>query len=485
MKVVGGRAFPVETPPPHRGGRNWLFVRLDTDSGISGYGEVLMTQSAFRLGVQARLLTDLVDQYVVGFDPYDIEAMFNRIYALAGYSRYPDHTKLGLLSAIEMACWDIVGKDTRQPVHRLLGGKVRDRLRSYTYISSDDTSTGGVQSNHDLWHSPEEVAARARHYRDLGFSALKLDPFITRLLGDHTQGQIEPVQYSLRAMENAEATIGAIRDAVGSDCDILIGTHGQMTAAGAIRVAKRLEQFDPLWFEEPVPPENVAEMAKVARATSIPITTGERLTTKYEFARVVAHEAAAIFNLDVGLVGGILEAKKIAAIAEAAYLQISPHVYSGPLIAAASIQLGLCCPNFLIMESIERFDGFSAEIVDPPIEWREGFIVPSDRPGLGHDLREDVAEEYAPQEKDREPVPRLAVAFHGGGCWRFLAPAQAACSAVPAFIGSVNDNAGPKARRHRSAVLTDSLIGVATPERQLIRRRGAIGLRTQDRRRRV
>jgi galactonate dehydratase len=141
-----------------------------------------------------------------------------------------------------------------------------------------------------------------------------------------------------------------------------------------------------------------------AASRRIPITTGERLTTKYDFAQLIAAEAAAIFNLDVGQVGGILEAKKVAALAEAHYLQISPHVYNGPVNAAASVQVAICCPNFLIMESIERFEGFHAELIDPPLEWVDGYVIPSARPGLGHDLNEDLARRYAP---GRDPGPTL------------------------------------------------------------------------------
>jgi galactonate dehydratase len=147
-----------------------------------------------------------------------------------------------------------------------------------------------------------------------------------------------PLQFSLSAAATAERVIGAIRDEVGNDCDIIIGTHGQMTAAGALRIAQRLERFDPLWYEEPCPPENIAALAEVARRTTIPVATGERLTTKFDFARLIEHRAAAIFNFDVGQVGGILESKKIAGMAEAHYLQVAPHVYGGPLIAAAALQ---------------------------------------------------------------------------------------------------------------------------------------------------
>jgi galactonate dehydratase len=394
VKITGVRAFPVETPPPHHGGRGWLFLRLDTDAGIAGYGEPMLLASAFRLSVVTAMVEDLVRHHLVGHDPADVEALFERVYGRAGYSHYPEQTKLAILSGLEMACWDIVGKDLGRPVHRLLGGRVRDRVRTYTYLYPDP---GSASTTQQLWQDPEACAERARHYAGLGFTGVKLDPFGAVVTADQGLGQVLPVQYSLPALERAEATIRAIREAVGSACDILVGTHGQMTAAGAIRLARRLEPYDPLWLEEPVPPENAAEMARVARQTSIPITTGERLTTKFDFARLISHQAAAIFNLDVGQVGGILETRKIAGMAEAHYLQISPHVYGGPLIAAASVQVALCCPNFLIMESIERFEGVHAELIEPPLEWREGSIVPSERPGLGHELREEVAARLAPR----------------------------------------------------------------------------------------
>ena len=182
-----------------------------------------------------------------------------------------------------------------------------------------------------------------------------------------------------------------IREAVGDQCDLLIGTHGQPNTAGAIRLAERLEPYHPLWLEEPVPPENLDEMAKVARSTKIPIATGERLATKYEFATLFAKQAAAIIQPALGRVGGILEAKKIAGMAEAHYVQIAPHLYCGPVEAVANIQIATCSPNFLIQESIERFDGFHAEILKKPIQWEDGYIIPPTAPGLGIELDEEVA----------------------------------------------------------------------------------------------
>ena len=399
MKVTGFEVFPVVCPPPFRGGRSWLFVRLDTDSGVHGYGEMMLLGTGFRLPVMALMMADVIEQAVVGHDPYDTELLFDKVYGRAGYSHYPELTKLGILSAIEMACWDIIGKDCGQPVYKLLGGQMRDRVRTYTYIYDDPAARAGEGSplSRDVWLDPAYAAARARHYVDLGFTAIKVDPFSLVLTDDQSLGQNVPLQFSLSAADTAERVIGAIRDEVGAAADIIIGTHGQMTAAGALRIAERLAKFDPLWYEEPCPPENMQALAEVARRTTIPIATGERLTTKFDFARLIEHRAAAIFNYDVGQVGGILEAKKIASMAEAHYVQVAPHVYGGPLIAAAALQLSLCSPNFLIMEGIERFDGVHAEFVDAPFEWHDGYLLPPSAPGLGVNLREDVARSHAPQ----------------------------------------------------------------------------------------
>jgi 2-dehydro-3-deoxyphosphogalactonate aldolase len=165
-----------------------------------------------------------------------------------------------------------------------------------------------------------------------------------------------------------------------------------MTTSSAIRLARRLEQFDPLWFEEPVPPENVDEMARVARHTTIPIATGERLTTKYEFATVLKAQSASILQMALGRVGGILEAKKIAGMAEAHYAQIAPHLYCGPIEGAANAQIAACSPNFLLLESIQTWGGFHGEILKTPMQWEDGYVIPSEAPGIGVELDEAVAE---------------------------------------------------------------------------------------------
>jgi 2-dehydro-3-deoxyphosphogalactonate aldolase len=167
-----------------------------------------------------------------------------------------------------------------------------------------------------------------------------------------------------------------------------------MTPSSAIRLAKRLEPYDPLWLEEPTPPDNVLAMARVAHATSIPIATGERLTTKYEFAQLLIHNAASILQMALGRVGGILETKKIAGMAEAHHAQIAPHLYCGPIEGAANIQIATCSPNFLILESIQRWEGFHAEILKEPVIWEDGYVIPPPRPGLGVELNEEVAAQH-------------------------------------------------------------------------------------------
>jgi galactonate dehydratase len=236
----------------------------------------------------------------------------------------------------------------------------------------------------NVYINPELAAERAAEYVKRGFTAVKFDP-----VGPYSAFDLR--QLSLEALEHAEKFVMLLRDAVGSKCDLLIGTHGQMTASSAVRLAKRLEKYDSLWFEEPVPPENMEEMARVARATSIPIATGERLASKYGFARLLKKQAASILQMALGRVGGILEAKKITGMAEAHYAQIAPHLYCGPIEGAANIQIDTCSPNFLIQEGIETWGGFHCEILKESIHWREGYIIPPTKPGLGVELDEEVA----------------------------------------------------------------------------------------------
>ena len=336
MKITDIETFVVGNPPPHFGGRYWIFVKLTTDSNVVGYGEVYSVP--FDPNVVKVMIEDVASRFLIGEDPHHIECFWRRAYG-AGYTLRPDVSMMGIVSGLEMACWDIIGKEAGKPVYKLLGGRVHDRLRSYTYLYPEPGDPGPDEGGH-VYSDPALAAKRALAYMEQGFTAVKFDP-----AGPYSV--FDPRQLSLDDLERSERFVKLIREAVGSKADLLFGTHGQLTTSGAIRLAKRLEPYDPLWFEEPVPPENPKEMARLARQTSIPIATGERLTTKYEFAEVLETQAASILQMALGRVGGILEAKKIAGMAEAHYAQIAPHLYCGPIEAAANIQLATCSPQFL------------------------------------------------------------------------------------------------------------------------------------------
>lgn len=379
MKIKDVKIFVVEVPGG-RGGQNWVFVKLITDNGMEGIGEV------YDVPLDPHAIVPIIqttaEKFIINADPFKIEDMWRRIYG-SGYDQHPDLTKMAVISGFEMACWDIIGKALEQPVYNLLGGQYHERLRTYTYLypAATDLSQTNVHTN------PQLAGERAAAYAKMGFTAIKFDP-----VGRSTRHA--PLQLSIQTLTNAEAVVKSVREAVGDKCDILIGTHGQMTTASAIRLARRLEKYDPLWFEEPVPPENREEMGRVADHTSIPIATGERLATKYEFADVLLRQAASILQMALGRVGGILEAKKIAGMAETFYAQIAPHLYAGPVEGAANIQIDTCSPNFLIQESIETWGGFHAEILKEPIKWEEGYIIPPSKPGLGIELNEEVANKH-------------------------------------------------------------------------------------------
>ncbi|MEM9105181.1 MAG: mandelate racemase/muconate lactonizing enzyme family protein [Pseudomonadota bacterium] len=382
MKLQSIETHVVGNPPPSRGGRYFVFVQLETACGIKGVGEIY--NATFSPHVVADMAKDVFARIFEGHDPHHIEKLWRMTYG-AGYTLRPDVSVMGVLSALEMACWDIIGKAANKPVYELLGGKVHEKLRSYTYLyPPGDAYVYPDPDKPNVYNSPDIAAQVALHWVDEGFTAIKFDP-----AGPYTI--YDGHQPSLEDLERSELFCKRIREAVGTRADLLFGTHGQFTVSGAKRMARRIEAYDPLWFEEPVPPEMPEQMAEVARSTSIPISTGERLCTKYEFARVLECGAASILQMDLGRVGGLLEAKKIAAMAETKYAQIAPHLYCGPVVGAANIQLATCSPNFLVLESILKWDGFHAELLNKPIQWQDGFVIPPSEPGLGIELNEAVA----------------------------------------------------------------------------------------------
>lgn len=384
MRLEGLDIIITAPPAPGWGGRYWIFVKLTTDTGLHGWGEVY----AASVGPEAMraVIEDVFARHMQGENPENIELMFRRAYS-AGFTQRPDLTVMGAFSGLEIACWDILGKDRERPVHALMGGLLNPRLRSYTYLYPEPGEEHG-----DFWVSAEANAEAARRAVEAGFTAIKFDP-----AGPYTlRGGHMP---AMRDIARSVAFCREIRAAVGDRADLLFGTHGQFSTAGAIRLARALEPFDPLWFEEPVPPDATAQMAQVAQATTIPVATGERLTTKTEFAEVLRQGAASIVQPALGRAGGLAEARKIAAIAEVHNAQVAPHLYAGPVEWAANIQFAATLPNFLLLETIGQGGAFHLALIDDAIRWEEGFVEVPTAPGLGIEVNEALARAH-PYEGD-------------------------------------------------------------------------------------
>lgn len=376
MKLEGLEIFVIGTPPPGWGGRYWIITRLTTECGITGYGEVY----AAAVGPDAMhaVITDVFTRHMQGESPENVERMFRRAYS-SGFTQRPDPTVIGAFSGLEIACWDILGKARERPLWALLGGMMNQRIRAYTYLyplPHHDTAA--------FWTSPEMNAESALAAVEQGFTAVKLDP-----AGPYTmRGGHQP---GLRDIDLCDRMLGAVRAAIGPRADILLGTHGQFTPAGAIRLGAAMERHQPLWFEEPVPPDDIPAMAEVARAVRIPVATGERLTTKAEFGAVLRAGAASILQPALGRAGGIWEVKKIAAMAEVFGAQIAPHLYAGPVEWAANIHLAASIPNLLMIECIGTGGDFHLPLIGHTLRVEDGFVTPPEAPGLGIAFDEALA----------------------------------------------------------------------------------------------
>ena len=374
MKLQDLGIIVTSPPAPGWGGRYWILVKLTTDDGITGWGECY----ASTIGPEAMkpVIRDVFERHMMGESPENIELMFRRAYS-SGFTQRPDLTVMGAFSGLEIACWDILGKARDRPVWALLGGKMNDRIRAYTYLYP--------LPHHkiaDFWTSPEMAAESALDCVNRGYTAVKFDP-----AGPYTmRGGHMP---AMSDISMSVAFCKAIREAVGDRADLLFGTHGQFTTAGAIRLGQAIEPYSPLWYEEPVPPDSVGQMAQVAAKVRIPIATGERLTTKAEFAPILREGAAAILQPALGRAGGIWEMKKVSAMAEVYNAQLAPHLYAGPVEWAANVNLAASIPNLLMCETIET--GFHDRLIKGSIRVEQGFVTPPEAPGLGIEVDEAFA----------------------------------------------------------------------------------------------
>jgi galactonate dehydratase len=356
--------YPANPQVGFIGGKHWLFVKVETDSGISGWGEAYTFLDRDR-NIE-RHITEMA-RYLVDRDPSHIKHFTSMIYNdFAG--RRGSMDLYSALSAIEQALWDITGRSLGVPVHALLGGPCRERIRVYA----------------NGWYAgaagPDEYAEKAREAVRRGFTALKFDPFPGpwRLFISREQEEI------------AVETVRAVREAVGPDVELLIEVHRRLAPMHAVRVSRRLETLEPYWFEEPVPAENLDALTEVRRRTSIPVVTGETLYTKNGFREVFEKRAADIINPDVCNCGGILELKEIAAMAEPSFVAVAPHNYNSTTIGlAATVQVAACIPNFLITEYFLNFEETGKAIAVGCLEPEDGSIPVPKEPGLAISLQEE------------------------------------------------------------------------------------------------
>ena len=384
MKITDLRVF--QTQGAHS---NWAFVKLYTDSGLTGVGEASLERFD---EVVVKALESFKD-FLVGKDPFQIEYIWNALYKSTFW--HGQLIILTALSAVEQALWDIKGKALGVPVYEFLGGKLRDKVRAYanawafqhvvTEMTADDT--------------PESVAKNALRMVDKGFTAMKWDPF-------RKGGQVIPKSEE----EFAIACVKTVREAVGPSIDLLIECHGRFNMLSAIRMAQKLEPFDPFFYEEPIPPDNIDAMAEVQRAINLPIATGERLYTRWDFRTLFEKQAARIIQPDICHVGGILELKKIAAMAETYYISVQPHNSNGPISTLASLHLDASIPNCIFQEFFFPYLELYNEMLTEPIKCQNGYLEIPTSPGLGSDINEEFI-------LKRPPVPQPHLATWIGSYW--------------------------------------------------------------------
>lgn len=346
--------------------RNYLFIRLHTDTGLTGIGEATLEWQEKTVQTIAH---EWVEGRVLGKDPFDVEKIIGHLIR----DQYQGgSTVMTAISGVEIALWDIIGKACNQPIYKLIGGRYHDRLPAYA-----NGWYGGART-------PQEYAERAREAVARGYHALKFDPF------DVAWKDLTP-EMSDAAIE----LVAAIRDAVGAGVGLMIEFHGRLSVGSAVQVIRQLERFNPVWCEEPVIPENLDLLAEVKRQVHAPIAAGERLYTIADFYRLVALRAADVVQMDVAHCGGILISKKIAAMAAAQDMRFAPHCSIGPVALAAALHLDVSTPNCMIQEAFAEFDvPWRNALVRGwnPIQNGEFFL--SDAPGLGLTLDDEVIAQH-------------------------------------------------------------------------------------------
>ena len=351
--------------------RNLTFVKVETDEGLTGVSEVRMNN---RTDALVAYIDGAKKRHVIGSDPFNTEDLYQRLFR-DDYGRAGEIVATGI-SVIEIACWDIIGKALNQPVYRLLGGACRDKIKAY------------ANGWYRVERSPEEFHAAAKKVLEKGYRALKFDPFGAGY-------------YELSYEEKLKSVglVEAVRDAVGPDVEILVEMHGRFSPYMAIEISAELEKFQPSWVEEPVPPDNIAALAKAADQINLPVATGERLHNKYEYRELINLQAADILQPDITQTGGFLETKKIAAMGDMCYMTVAPHNVGGPVSTAIALHFATCTTNFKIQEHFNDFsEAWVKEAATGCPEVIDGYFSLPDGPGLGMELNEDLIAEHPYRE---------------------------------------------------------------------------------------
>lgn len=355
MKVTDIKTFAVDCFRT-----NWVFVKVYTDEGIDGVGEATLEYKEKAL-IGA---VEHIKEYLVGKNPLEIEKHWHSIYRDAYWRG--GAVLMSALSAVETALWDILGKSLNVPVYQLLGGKANDKVRIY------------VNGWFSGARTPKEFGEKAKEAVIRGVTAMKWDPFGKNYL-----------ELSNKELSTALECVDAVRSAVGNDVDLLIEGHGRFNIATGIKIAKELEQFKPMWFEEPVPPDNLDALKEVKAKSPVAISAGERLYTRWDYKKMFDLMAADYIQPDISHAGGISELKKIAAEAECRYIGFAPHNPSGPVANAATLQLAAACPNFSILEIMYSDVEWRKDVTNEELEYADGYMKIPDKPGLGIEINEE------------------------------------------------------------------------------------------------
>ncbi len=371
MKIIAIDTYIAGNP-----WKNWLFARVSTDEGIHGIGEGTLNYFARTVETAIHELKPLI----LGMDPFQVEVISQRLIR----DVYSEGAQIHMcaVAAIEIACWDIIGKACNQPVYNLWGGRCHEKLRAY--------ANGWYRGP----RTAESFAEKARDVAGRGYTALKFDPF-------GSNWRTLPRYEFDRSLD----IIRAVRDAVGPSVDLLIEGHSRFNVPTAVEFAEAMHPLRPAWFEEPVPHTNIAAMVEVARRSPVPIATGESFSTKQQFAELLKHEAVNILQPEPLNLGGLYAARKIADMVDAHYGVIAPHSAQGPVCSAACVQLNASIPNFFIHEIFDEFnEPWEKEIITHPVEVVDGYIDIPDRPGLGVDLNIEEILKHPYQQEHYIPL---------------------------------------------------------------------------------